>query len=236
MISHLLLAEKRRFSTEGTPITAEMINQQLSGNNTIRSASKPMLCTASPEVPWEVSPEPSHVSQLRTSHSPAAVRKRYYQSIGQQAKALIAKKLQPRTRTMWFCCRRQNSLRRHYKLLHENSGFPIAAVHNYKISFCKAFLSKACFVITACKVLMKIRVFTLPKSTQPLHSCPGPQRNATCHTVEEEVRAHTDSAWGRAGACIPADSAAFRFTAEGSFLHKTIRNPSLTWQLNQAVG
>lgn len=119
-------------------------------------------------------------------------------------------------------------MQRHYKLLHEHSGFPIAAVHNYKISFCKAFLSKACFVITACKVLMKIRVFTLPKSTQPLHSCPGPQRNAACYIVEEEVHAHTDFARGRAGACIPADSAAFRFTAEGSFLHKAIRNPSLT--------
>lgn len=36
IISHFLLEEKRCFSTEGTPITAEMINQQLSGNNTIR--------------------------------------------------------------------------------------------------------------------------------------------------------------------------------------------------------
>lgn len=87
IISHLLLEEKRCFSTEGTPITAEMINQQLSGNNTIRWASRPMPCAASPKVPSEDPPEPSHVSQLRTSHSSAAVRKRCYQSIGQQAKA-----------------------------------------------------------------------------------------------------------------------------------------------------
>lgn len=121
--------------------------------------------------------------------------------------------------------------------------FHVAAVHKYKIRFCTAFLSKACFMIINFKGLAGkknnlefLLHLTAPAAISQLwlnHSTVTRWRKKHMHTCILCVGQGQPQP--QTAICAPAGFVEGAFAAEGSVLHKTMRNPNLTWQLSQAA-